>query len=43
MSLDLLGLGGHTVPFAPAFPLVTAWRRRREHYKNSNAAGQPVW
>jgi hypothetical protein len=35
--------GFYTVPFALAFPLVTAWRRRREHCKNPNAAGQAVW
>jgi len=25
--------GSYSVPFAPAFPLVTAWRTRREHCK----------
>ena len=31
------------VSFARAFPLVTAWRRRMEHCKNHDAAGQTVW
>jgi transposase len=35
--------GSYTVPFARAFPQVTALRRRREHCKNANAAGQVVW
>jgi hypothetical protein len=35
--------GSYSVPFARAFPQVTALRRRREHCKNPNAAGQAVW
>jgi hypothetical protein len=35
--------GSYSVPFARAFPLVTASRRRTEHCKNPNAGGQVVW
>jgi hypothetical protein len=33
---------GYTVPFVRTFPLVTAWRRRREYCKNPKAVGQAV-
>ena len=32
-----------SVPLVRSFPQVTASRRRRNHCKNPNAVGQPVW